>query len=105
MHLLPNTERLGRLQRRQDAGQALGQHRLAGARRADHQHVVAAGRRYPERLFGSLLALDVNEIEGPQPEHVTKLCSRLRVSCTGFSDMCKGCTFGTSLVQLHLMLK
>jgi hypothetical protein len=30
-------ERLGRAERRQDAGQALGQHRLAGARRADHE--------------------------------------------------------------------
>ena len=36
-------ERLGRIERRQDAGQARGQHRLAGAGRADHQQIVPAG--------------------------------------------------------------
>ena len=52
-------ERLGRLERRQDAGQARRQHRLAGAGRADHQQVVAAGRGDLERPLGALLALDV----------------------------------------------
>ena len=56
-------ERLGRVERRQDAGQPRRQHRLAGAGRADHQQVVAAGRGDLERALGALLALDVLEVE------------------------------------------
>ena len=52
-------EQFGRRQRRQDRGQPRGQHRLAGARRADHQQVVAAGGGDFERALGALLALDV----------------------------------------------
>ena len=59
-----NLERLGRGERRQDAGQALGEHGLAGAGRADHQQVVTAGRGHLERPLGGLLALDVLEVEG-----------------------------------------
>jgi len=42
LSLLPNTERLGRFERRQDPGQTRRQHRLARAWRADHQQIVAA---------------------------------------------------------------
>ena len=56
-------ERLGRLQRRQDPGKPRRQHRFAGAGRADHQEIVAAGRGDFERALGALLALDVAEIE------------------------------------------
>ncbi len=55
-------QRLARIERRQDAGQALGEHRFAGAGRADHQQVVAAGRRHFERSLGGLLAFYVFEI-------------------------------------------
>ncbi len=56
-------EQFGGRQRRQDRRQPRRQHRLAGARRSDHQEVVAAGRRDLERALGALLALDVGEIE------------------------------------------
>ena len=56
-------EQLGGRQRRQDGRQPRGQHRLAGAGRADHQQVVAAGGGDFERALGALLALDVGEIE------------------------------------------
>ena len=49
-------------QRRQDAGQARGQHRLARAGRADEQQVVAAGRGDLQRPLGVLLALDVAQV-------------------------------------------
>ena len=55
-------EQLARRQRRQDRGQPLRQHRLAGARRAAHQQVVAAGGGDLERALGVLLALDVPEV-------------------------------------------
>ena len=56
-------ERLGRFERRQDAGQPRRQHRLAGAGRADHQQIVPAGGGDFERALGALLALDVLEVE------------------------------------------
>ncbi len=56
-------QRLGRGQRRQQARQALRQHRLARSRRADHQQVVAASGRDLERALRRLLALDVGEVE------------------------------------------
>ena len=40
-----NLQRLARIQRRQQAGQALRQHRLARAGRADHQKIMSARRR------------------------------------------------------------
>ena len=55
-------ERLGGLERRQDAGKARGEHRLAAAGRADHQQVVAAGGGDLERALGLLLALDLGEV-------------------------------------------
>ena len=48
--------------RRQNAGQARGQHRLAGARRADHQQVVAAGCGELEGALGGFLPLDVAQV-------------------------------------------
>ena len=49
-------------QRRQDAGEARREHRLAGARRTDHQHAVRAGRGDFERALRLLLALHVAEV-------------------------------------------
>ena len=48
----------------QDARQPPGEHRLARARRADHQQVVAAGRGYLERALGVLLPADVGQVRG-----------------------------------------
>jgi len=61
-------ENLGRLQglieaeRRQDPGEPLGEHSLAGPRRTDHENVVRTGRCDVEAPFRVLLALDVFEI-------------------------------------------
>ena len=55
-------EQFGRRQRRQDRGQPGSEHRFAGARRSDHQQIVAAGRRDFERALGALLAFDVVEV-------------------------------------------
>ena len=49
-------------QRRQDRGKARGEHRLAGARRPDHQEIVPAGGRHLEHALGALLPLDVGEV-------------------------------------------
>ena len=57
-------ERLVRLERRQEPRQAAGEHRLARARRAGEQQVVAAGGRELERPPGALLAADVGEVRG-----------------------------------------
>ena len=51
-------------ERRQDGGQALGQHGFAGAGRADHQNVVAAGGGYFEGALGRLLAAHILEVHG-----------------------------------------
>ena len=55
-------QQFARVQRRQDRRQALGEHRLAGARRAAHQQVVAASRRHFERALGAFLAADVAHV-------------------------------------------
>ena len=55
-------QQFGRRQGRQQAGQTLGQHRLARARRAHEQQVVPACRRHLERPLGLLLALHVAQI-------------------------------------------
>ncbi len=60
---LGGLERLLEGQRRQDAGQALGQHGLARARRPDHEHVVHAGGGHLERALGGGLAAHVAEVE------------------------------------------
>jgi hypothetical protein len=57
-----DVEHLLGVHRRQDRRQAARQHRLAGARRADEQQVMAAGRGHFERPLGRLLALDVAEV-------------------------------------------
>jgi len=48
--------------RRQDRGQAAGQHRLAGAGRPDHQEVVAPGGGDFQRPLGRFLALDLAHV-------------------------------------------
>ena len=55
-------EHLGRGERRQQPRQASGEQGLAGARRADHQQVVASGRRHLQRPLRGLLALDVGQV-------------------------------------------
>ena len=58
-------QRLGRRERRQNAGQAGRQHRLARPRRADHQKVVPPGRRDFQRALGPFLPLYVAQVAGP----------------------------------------
>ena len=58
-------ERLVALQRRQQAGQPPGQHRLAGAGRADEEEVVAAGGGDLQRAAGNALAAHVGEVGDP----------------------------------------
>ena len=55
-------QHLLRRQRRQDGGQPRCQHRLAGARRADHQQVVSAGGGDLQHALSAFLALDVPEV-------------------------------------------
>ena len=54
--------RLGLAERRQQSGQPLGQHRLAGAGRTREQQVVTAGSRDLERELGVGLADDLAEV-------------------------------------------
>ena len=54
---------LGEGQRRQGSRETLGQHRLPGTGRADHQDVVRTGGRHFQRPFGHGLAPDVAKIE------------------------------------------
>ena len=49
-------------QRREDGGQALGEHGFAGAGRADHEDVVATGGGDFESALGYVLAADVAEV-------------------------------------------
>ena len=58
-------QQLGRRERRQQARQAGGHHRLAGAGRADEQQVVAPGRGDLQRPLGVLLALHVPQVGDP----------------------------------------
>ncbi|KAF5031758.1 hypothetical protein DSECCO2_624440 [anaerobic digester metagenome] len=51
-------------QRRQHRGDALGEHGLAGTRRADEKQVVRAGRRDLHRALGMGLSLDLGEVLG-----------------------------------------
>ena len=72
-----NLEQLRRRERRQDGGEPRRQHRFAGAGRADHQEVVAAGGRDLERALGALLALDVPEVD-QRPAGLANLRLRTR---------------------------
>ena len=49
---------------RKDRRHALGQHGFAGAGRADHQNVVAAGRGHFQRALGGLLSAHIFEVDG-----------------------------------------
>ncbi len=55
-------ERLGVAERRQDAGEAAGQHRLARPRRPHEEQVVRADRGDLERAARALLSAQVREI-------------------------------------------
>jgi hypothetical protein len=59
---LGDLERLVLLERREQAGEASGQHRLAGARRAGEEQVVGAGGGDLEGAAGLPLAADVGEV-------------------------------------------
>ena len=61
---LRGLERFLERERRQDGRNALGQHGLAGAGRADHQNVVAAGAGDFEGALGGLLSAHVFEVDG-----------------------------------------
>ena len=65
-----NLDRLPVVEERQQAGEPAGEHRLARARRAHHQEVVAAGCRDLERLSGKGLAA-----------HFAQVGQRDRVGC------------------------
>ena len=69
------------VERRQDRRQPPRQHRLAGARRPDHQEVVAAGGGDLERALGGLLALDVREVG-------QRLVARLRAPARAARSVC-----------------
>ena len=49
--------------RRHDRGDALGDHRLAGTGRPDHQNVVPTGHRDLNRAFGIALAFHVAKVD------------------------------------------
>src|SRR5579863_4431217 len=57
-------ERFFKGKRREDGGQAFGEHRLARARRANHEDVVAAGGRDLESALRGLLTADIFEVDG-----------------------------------------
>src|SRR5581483_11831561 len=56
-------QRLLERERREDGGDALGEHGFAGARRPDEQNVVAAGSGDLERALDGFLALDFGEVQ------------------------------------------
>ena len=62
-------QRLLNREGREDARQAPGEHGLAGARRPDHEEVVAPRRRDLQRAAGERLAPDLREVR--------PLCRRL----------------------------
>ena len=57
-------ERFFKGERGKDGGQPLGQHGFAGAGRADHQNVVAAGGGHFQGALGGLLAAHIAEVDG-----------------------------------------
>ena len=59
---LGDLERLVARQGRQDGGQPSGEHRLAGARRADHQDVVPPGSGHLQGATGLRLPSDLGEV-------------------------------------------
>lgn len=56
-------ERFFQTERRKNSGDSLGQHRFAGAGRADENDIVPAGGRDLQRALHGFLAFDVGEIE------------------------------------------
>ena len=61
---LGGLERFFKSERRKDRRQTFGEHRLAGAGRADHENVVAAGGGDLECTLGGLLTANVFEVDG-----------------------------------------
>ncbi len=59
---LRHLERLSQLERRQDAGEAPGEHGLPGTGRATQQQVVAAGGGDLDRAPGLFLSVDLGEV-------------------------------------------
>ena len=59
---LRGLERFLERERRKDGGQPFGEHRFAGAGRADEQHVVTTGRGDFQRALDGLLAFDIGEV-------------------------------------------
>ncbi len=64
-------ERLGGIERRQDAGQARRHQRFARSRRPDHQQIVRPRRGDLERALGGFLALDLAQI-GSRRRHLDR---------------------------------
>ena len=56
-------ERFFEGERGEDRRQALGEHGFAGAGRADHENVVAAGRGHFKSALGGLLAAHIAEVD------------------------------------------
>ena len=61
---LRRLQRLVGRERGEDAGHAPREHRLARARRPDHERVVPTGRGHFERALGVLLPAHVGEVDG-----------------------------------------
>jgi hypothetical protein len=60
---LGGLERFFKGERSKNGRQALGEHCLAGARRADHEDVVTSGSSNLECALGGLLAADIFEVD------------------------------------------
>ncbi len=85
-------QRFFRRQGRQERGQSPREHRLAGARGADHHDVVIAGGGYLERASCSGLTANVGEVVGGRLQHlfVAGLCERqLSVAPKGSHELCQ----------------
>ncbi len=70
---LGGLERFFKGERSEDRGQALGEHGFAGAGRADHEDVVAAGGGDFESALGGLLAAHIFEVDGEVLQLAEKL--------------------------------
>ena len=60
---LGGLQALGQRQGRQNAGQSLGQHRLAAARRPDHDEVVATGSSHLKGALHAFLSAHIAEVK------------------------------------------
>jgi hypothetical protein len=76
-------------------GQPLGEHGLAGAGRADHKDVVAAGSGHFERALGRLLAAHIFEVDG----EVLQLAEQISVATRKGSRWMTPTTGGVEQVE------